>query len=151
MTIDEILNTEMLKLVDEITEVYEQSGRKASGQFAEGLSVETKNNTSILKGYTYLAGRGKTRNRSASSPTLQEAILQWIKDKPIVLRDISEKSFAYIVARNIHKRGTDPSRWLKIYEQVLTEERIQEIINNVSNESLSIFVEDITLTLKKGV
>lgn len=145
MTDNEIIREEMEAIVSEIKAVYNSSGRRASGEFERGLNVVYGKNEATLQGYTYLAGRGATKNSTPSSPTLYEAILEWIKAKNIVPREPSMKvtSLAYLISRKIHREGTDPSRWLKIYEQVLTPQRIQKVIDRVAQLNVNRIVADV--------
>lgn len=38
--------------------------------------------------------------------TLRDQIEQWIIDKPVILRDITRESLAYLIARKIHREGS---------------------------------------------
>ena len=135
MTNDEIIKEEIDSILEDIIALYESSGRKASGQFEEGLEVVYEPNKATIKGFVYLAGRGKTKKKGkAGEPTVQQQILKWLKIKGIksVKAGISQKSLAYLIARKIHKEGTKRSEWLKIYEEVITDVRINSIIDRVA-------------------
>jgi len=155
MTNEEIIKEEIGGILEDIIALYESSGRKASGQFAEGLEavyeVSAFKVKGTIKGFTYLAGRGKTRKSGkAGEPTLQQAILQWIKVKGIKpLEDnISQKSLAFLIARKIHQEGTKPSEWLKIYEKVITPERINKIIDRVSELNVNKIINQVRAELE---
>jgi len=161
MTNDEIIKQEIDAILRDIIAAYEASGRKVSGQFEEGLEAVYKPNEATIKGYIYLAGRGKTRNgHKDSEPYLVERILEWIKAKGIQGRNketgrfITRKAFAWAIATKIHKKGTKRSEWWKIYEQVITPERIEEIITRLSEINVNRLVTKIRGELEvltKGV
>ncbi len=151
MTNDEIIKEEIDAILDDIIQVYEQSGRKASGQFEEGLEAVYSHNKATIKGFVYLAGRGKTKKKGkAGEPTLQQQILKWIKIKGIsaIAEGISANSLAYLIARKIHQQGTKRSEWLRIYEQVITPERIDSIIKRVSELNVNRIITEITAELE---
>ena len=151
MTTDEIIQEEIQAILDDIIQVYEQSGRKASGQFEDGLEAIYKPNKATIRGFVYLAGRGKTKKAGkAGEPTVQEQILKWLKVKGIraINNDISLKSLAYLIARKIHKEGTKRSEWLKIYEQVITPERIDSIIRRISELNVNRIITQINAELE---
>lgn len=52
-------------------------------------------------------GRGPTKSGAArSSPTLQEGILSWMQSRGINPPDITQESLSYLIARKIHREGT---------------------------------------------
>ena len=151
MTTDEIIKEEIEAILSDILTVYEQSGRKASGQFAEGLEAVYEPNKATIKGFIYLAGRGKTKNKGkAGEPTVKEQILKWLKTRGIKPLEEGMKlsSLAYLIARKIHKEGTNRSDWLRVYEQVITPERIQKIIRRVSVLNVNRIVSEIRASLE---
>ena len=151
MTTDEIIQEEIQAILDDIIQVYEQSGRKASGQFEDGLEAIYQPSKATIRGFVYLAGRGKTKKAGkAGEPTVQQQILKWLKVKGIraINNDISLKSLAYLIARKIHKEGTKRSEWLKIYEQVITPERIDSIIRRISELNVNRIITQINAELE---
>jgi hypothetical protein len=151
MTNDEIIKEEIDAILEDILTVYEQSGRKVSGQFEEGLEAVYSHNSATIKGFVYLAGRGKTKKKGkAGEPTLQEQILKWIKARGItaIEDNVSQSSLAYLIARKIHKEGTNRSEWLRIYEQVITPERIDGIISRISELNLNRLITEINAELE---
>lgn len=135
MTDQEVIKEEIEAILNDIIQIYEQSGRKASGQFEEGLEAIYEPYKATIRGFVYLAGRGKTKKKGkAGEPTLQQSILKWLQVKGIraVEANVSQKSLAYLIARKIHEEGTNRSEWLRIYEQVITPQRIDSIIDRIS-------------------
>ena len=151
MTTDEIIKEEIDAILSDILTIYEQSGRKASGQFEEGLEAVYSPFSATIKGYIYLAGRGKTKKKGKpGEPTVQQQILKWLKIKGIrsIEKNISQKSLAFLIARKIHEKGTKRSEWLKIYEQVITPERINSIIDRISDLNVNRIVTQIRAELE---
>lgn len=149
-TDDEIIKEEIDAILVDLKEAYEKSGRKASGEFAKGLEAVYSPNKGVIRGYTYLAGRGKTVNGNKGEPTLAERILEWIKTKGI--RPLEEKmtlkSLAYVIARKIHLKGTDSSKWFKIYEEVITPQRINKIIDRIAKLNVNRIITEINAELE---
>lgn len=151
MTNDEIIKEEIDSILVDLKAAYEKSGRKASGQFAEALEAVYEPNKGTIKGFTYLAGRGKTKKKGkAGEPTLKESILKWLKVKGI--RPLEEKmtlsSLAFLIARKIHQSGTDRSKWFRIYEEVITPQRIKKIIDRVSRLNVNRLITEITVEIE---
>lgn len=66
---------------------------------------------STMVGYNYIMtlehGRGPTKkDATAGNPTLREEILNWIKQRGIQPTEITQESLAYLIARKIHREGT---------------------------------------------
>lgn len=151
MTNDEIIKEEIDAILDDIIQVYEQSGRKASGQFEEGLEAVYEPNKATIRGFVYLAGRGKTKKKGkAGEPTVQQQILKWLKTRGIrpIEENMKLSSLAYLIARKIHKEGTKRSEWLKIYEQVITPQRIDSIIQRISELNVNRIITEINAELE---
>ena len=56
-------------------------------------------------------GRGPTKEgATAGNPTLQENILTWIKQRGIQPTEITQESLSYLIARKIHREGTQVYR-----------------------------------------
>jgi len=147
MTNVEIIQEEFDNLKDEIIEAYEKSGKKVSGEFARGLSVKVEgvsNITAKLMGYEYLAGRG-----AGKQPPL-EPLIYWVKNKGIFGNpsDSVARGIAYVIARKIATKGTNPIYHLKVYNQVITKQRIASIIDRLTTENKKNIVDNIKFELK---
>lgn len=140
-TSKDILEEEINILIEEIIEVYENSGKKVTGEFAEGLYQETTGSKVELWGYSYLAGRPKGK-----MPPVQ-AIEKWVIDKGITSLDLDSSGLAWAIAKKIAKEGTADESHLPIYEMVLTPKRMDEIINKVSEFHAQQFVTEITVNI----
>lgn len=127
----------------DILKVYDENRFRASGEFEKLLQVNVAESTTgkikgVLLGASYAQqldqGRGKTK-ASGGSGILRESIEQWVIDKGIVPRDnISRKSLVYLITRKIHREGIKvPNRFNPggIISEIITEERIQELIDRL--------------------
>lgn len=150
-TDDEIIKEEIDLILVDLVDAYNKSGRKASGQFAEGLEAVYTPNKGVIRGFTYLAGRGKTKKKGkAGEPKLVERILDWLKTRGIKPREenMKLKSLAFVIARKIHQKGTDRSKWFNIYEEVITASRINKIIDKVSQLNVNRIITEINIELE---
>ena len=138
-TSDELLRLEMDALLEEIREAYLKSGKKTSGQFGEGLEVVYTPNSGTIRGNTYLAGR-----RAGKMPPIAN-ILAWIKQKGIF--NVTQKGasgLAWAIAKKIAREGTNKNYNFKIYEEVITPQRVQKIIDNISKFNANRLITQIT-------
>ncbi|AGO47829.1 hypothetical protein Phi46:1_gp18 [Cellulophaga phage phi46:1] len=150
MSNEEIIKTELEKVVEDAVKLYRASGKKTSGNWEKGNRIEMSENKGELYGFAYLAGRGATK-QGGSGETLQSKILTWLKTKGI--KPLEEKmkltSLAFLIARKIHREGTNKKYHLQVWEQVLTPKRIQDIIDKVSTFNVSFFTGEVEIALKK--
>ena len=142
---DDILKLEMEAIKADIIKVYESSGKRTSGEFLNGLNTSYSLNKATLSGYVYLAGRiaGK------QPPTAP--IEQWLITKGItpIEKNMSISSLAYLIARKIGQKGTNKENHLKIYEQVITPERIDSILEKINKINVNLFVNEVTIMIQK--
>lgn len=141
-TSKDILQEEMEKVVADIIEVYENSGKKVSGEFEEQLEIKTNGVKTELWGVQYLAGR------PAGKMPPVAAIEKWVIDKGIASMGLQSSGLAWAIAKKIAAEGTTDESHLPIYERVLTPQRMDEIIQKVSEFHAEQFVIDITLRIK---
>lgn len=151
MSNEEIIREELEAVAEEAKQIYISSGKRVTGNWLKGLTVESGRNEGTLFSYRYLAGRGRTRNPNDGSPTLVQRLTQWIKDRGIKPREENMKisSLAYVMARKIHREGTKKSNHLQVFEEVLTPERIQTIIDRVTTFNVDSFVRNATIEFEK--
>jgi len=143
---EKLLKEEMEVIKDDLIKAYEASGKKTTGEFANGLETLYQPNKAILFGYEYLGGR-----RAGKMPPIQ-AIEDWIKAKGIkpIEDKMSTSTLAYLIARKISLEGTKKENNLAIYSQVITPERIQSIMDKISNLNANAFITDVTGTITKA-
>lgn len=131
----DILIQEFESIKTDIIDLYDQKKMRASGNFAESLEVVMNGETSVkLLGNDYAVQLEQGRKPGKFPPI--KAIEQWIKDKGIfanVLQEIKISSLAFLIARKIAKDGwkREKSGGVELISSVITDERIQSIIDKV--------------------
>jgi len=140
-----LLEEEMTALRKEILEVYNASGKRTTGEFESGLEVVYSTNNATLMGYEYLGGR-----RAGKQPPLK-AIEDWLEAKGItpIESTMTVSTLAYLIARKIAKEGTKKENNLPIYTQVITPERIDQILEKVNQLNVNSFISEIVGTITK--
>ena len=149
MTNEEVLKQEFNLLRIELVSKYDELGMRASGKWEDNLKVNVSGLIGILTGLKYSdqleVGRGKTTGGGDGS--VLKAIEKWIDDKGIKPLDdkISISSLAYLIARKIHQEGYDRKEHggLELISSVITPERIQKIIDRVTEFNVSSFVSEV--------
>ena len=141
---NDIIKDEIELILKDVKQLYNASGKRTSGRFEELLEAEYSPNKAVIKGATYLAGRS-----AGKMPPVDE-IKQWIIKKGIqpIEEEMKITSLAWAIAKTIAKKGTNEKYHLKIYEQVITPERINEIIKKVSEFNVNLFVNEITTSFE---
>lgn len=147
LTNDEIIRIEMEAIKADLINAYNTSGKRTTGEFERGLEVTYSTNSATLSGYAYLAGRAAGK-QPATAP-----IEKWLNAKGITPIDSKMKisSLAYLIARKIGKEGTKKESHLAIYDLVITPERIQLIMDKITQLNVSLFVNEINITIQKLV
>lgn len=138
-----ILVEEMESIKVDILTVYNASGKRTSGEFERGLELKFEPEKSTLLGYEYLAGR-----REGKMPPIK-AIEDWLNAKGI--KPIEDKmtvsSLAFLIARKIAQEGTRKESQLQIYKQVITPQRIQDIMTKITQINVQLFVWELNQML----
>lgn len=151
MSDEEIIRDELNKVIEEAKQLYNGSGKRVTGNWEKGLRVDAKGNKGSLFSYAYLAGRGPTRQGNKGEPTLVQRIEQWLRNRGIRPLESGMKisSLAFLIARKIHREGTNKDNHLEVFEKILTPERIQKIIDRVAAFNVSLFVNDVRVEFQK--
>lgn len=156
----QILSKEFEALKADLIAAYDQKGMRASGKFAESLEVRIDGLKAQLWGESYAqqleSGRrpdGSGTGPAWSNPT--EDIIQWIKDKGIANRiqgEISISSLAFLILRKIRSKGwkREQHGGVELISQVVTDARIQKIIDEVGAEQALIYTTEI-ITYTNGI
>ena len=144
---DVVIAEEMESLKVDIIAAYEASGKKVSGEFAKGLEIKYSPNQATLSGYVYLAGRA-----AGKMPPIQ-AIEKWLIIKGItpIEKKMKISSLAFLIARKIAKNGTKKENHLAIYNQVITPERIDKILDRINKINITAFTNEVTVMIEKLV
>jgi hypothetical protein len=141
---DKIIREEIDAILSDIRKFYEASGKKASGEFGKGLEAIYEPNKGTIRGFVYLAGR-----KAGKMPPVG-AILNWLKIRGIrsVRKNQSVRSLAWAIAKKIAKEGTKQENALKIYEEVITPQRINKIIDRVAKLNVNRIITEIRAELE---
>lgn len=148
-----VLSKEFEALKADLIKAYDAKGMRASGKFAETLEVKVDGLTAQLWGESY-AQQLETGRRAGAFPPI-DAIKQWIVDKGIASRiqgQISISSLAFLIARKIAQKGwkREQHGGVELISGVVTDARIQKIINEVGAEQAMIYSTEI-IKLVNGI
>ncbi len=142
----------------------------SSGKTASQIVMEVTDISLAIYGPSYIEtfvyGRGPTKSKTSSGPTLKDQLLDWIEHEGIQANPSKTKSgkdntpnseqLAYIMARHIHMHGNKLYQSLKggktdYLSSILTNSRIDAFLGafgNVHGEEVLSFVVDKWNSLK---
>ena len=140
---EEVIRAEFDAIVRDIKAIYNASGKRVSGQFEKELEITQNGTTTALMGVPYLAGRS-----SGKMPPV-DTLKKWVEAKGITPLKGTTTSLAWAIAKKIAKEGTSKEYHLKVYEQVITPERIDSIIQKVAVFNVNLFTTELKVELKK--
>lgn len=151
--VTDILAEEFEALRVDLIARYDELGMRASGNWADALEVDVSENKATIKGLTYSEQLESGRAPGKQPPSA--AIEQWIKDKGIASRiegKISISSLAFLIARKIGREGwkREQHGGVDLISEVVTPERIQKIIDRLSDIYVTNFTNDIIDYLKQA-
>ena len=150
--VTEVLQSEFEALKNELIAKYDELGMRASGNFAESLEVQVNDTKAVLLGANY-AEQLEYGRKSGKFPPIAQ-IEQWINDKGIISKiqgKISVSSLAFLIARKIARVGWKREEFggVELITQVVTPERIQQILDKVSDIYLGTLTSDIQKVIIK--
>lgn len=150
--VTEVLQSEFEALKNELIAKYDELGMRASGNFAESLEVQVNDTKAVLLGANYAEQLEYGRKAGKFPPIAQ--IEQWINDKGIISKiqgKISVSSLAFLIARKIARVGWKREEFggVELITQVVTPERIQQILDKVSDIYLGTLTSDIQKVIIK--
>jgi hypothetical protein len=157
--INRILNEEGANIIAEIRSLIISTGANASGKTSNSLQANisvTKNKINFGinggAGFEFIeTGRGVTKKGSRKGK-LKSIIRQWIDDKGIQPEGkMTKDALAFVITRAIHQRGTLLNllgETREIQSAVLTQKRIDSVIDKVKIEIQKDFAEQIANTFK---
>lgn len=151
MTVEQILDKEFELIQRDLVTKYDELGMRASGKWADSLERTTTPFNVKIFGEDYTTQLVNGRRPGAFPPV--EAIKKWIVDKGIVNNikgSISVSSLAFLIARKIAREGTNYFKQggTDLVDAVVTDERIQMIIDKVGVEATISFSTRIQNELK---
>lgn len=143
---------ELLK--KDLIEAYDLKGMRASGDFANSLEVVMLDNgkKAQLWGNSY-AQQLETGRQAGKFPPIS-MIEKWIDDKNISARlngEITKSQLAFLIARKIAREGWKREGFggVELISEVVTDERIQKIIDEVGIEQAFIYQTKIISLIKE--
>ena len=152
-----ILKKEFEKISKDLTKKYDQLGMRASGRWDREKEVVIKDQINHLVGtiwgleYTGALqfGRGPSK-KAGSGESLQDRILQWIRDKGLTF-DIPIRSLAYLIARKIHREGTQYFKQggTDLIDSVITDKRMEEILDKIGRVHVEATVDSMIKQYQK--
>ena len=150
--VTEVLQSEFEALKNELIAKYDELGMRASGNFAESLEVQVNDTKAVLLGANYAEQLEYGRKAGKFPPIAQ--IEQWINYKGIMSNiqgKISVSSLAFLIARKIARVGWKREEFggVELITQVVTPERIQQILDKVSDIYLGTLTSDIQKVIIK--
>ncbi len=148
----EILSKEFESLKEDLIKAYDQKGMRASGDFADSLEVVASGFNVKLWGNDY-AQQLETGRQSGKRPPI-DAIKQWIDDKGIANRlngEITRNQLAFLIARKIGREGWKRKDYggVELISDVVTDERIQKIIDEVGEAQVVVYTTEIITLIKE--
>lgn len=156
MTTTEILQIEFEELKKDLIAKHNQLKMKASGNWQNSLVVDVINkNDSIVMARVY--GEHYTEQlvngrKPGKFPPI-EAIKKWVIEKGIagIMEKAKVSSIAFLIARKIAKEGTKYYRdgGTDLVSSVYTPERIQSIIDKVSEINITFITNGLVQQLKE--
>ena len=158
MTALEILQEETDSLMKDIVSKYKELGMEASGNFEREIENNVKETNSgfsaKILGADYSQQLELGRKKETEFENESSIIEKWIIDKGVfaqALQSISLSSLAFLIARKIGREGWNRKEHggVELISQVVTEERVQYIINKVGETLAVRFSQEIILKIKE--
>ena len=149
MNSQEILFKEFDALRIDLIKAYDAKGMRASGKWADSLEVESSPLNGVITGLNY-SQQLETGRRAGKFPPIS-SIEDWIRQKGITPIEISISSLAFLIARKIAREGWNREGFggVELISEVVTDARIQSIINKVGEVTLVEFTTDIIKMIKE--
>lgn len=153
----DILTLEFEELKSDLAAKYIELGMRASGDWEDSLDVNVTERSGTVKatitGLDY--SRQLESGRAPGKQPPSDVIEQWIKDKGIAFnmeRNISISTLAFLIARKIGREGWKRQGYggVDLISQVVTPERIQSIIDKVSDIYVPSFTNEIINYLRQA-
>lgn len=145
----QILSREFDLLKQELADKHTQLGMKASGKWLESLENRSERLSGQIWGESYTEQLESGREPGKFPPI--KMIEKWIYDKGITPDNITVSSLAFLIARKISKEGWDRKDFggVDLVSQVITPQRIQTIIDKVSEFHINSFLSEVTGMFKQ--
>lgn len=156
----QILSKEFEALKTDLIKAYDAKGMRASGKFADSLEVRVNGLKAELWGADYAqqletGRRGDNGTSGKKWDTPYEDIEKWVKDKGIAAKisgKITTETLVYMIIAKIRREGWKREQYggVELISEVITDERIQKIIDEVGAEQALKYTTEI-ITLVNGI
>lgn len=141
--------------------------QNVTGSFGPSIRYGVGGNALVIDGHPHIGvlmyGRGPTTQGAAKGdPSLYDQILSWINRHNIQPRNddperpMTSESLAHAITRSIHRNGTRLYQEIKrgaqpkdIFGQVITEERITNLLSMLSENYEQILISDLLRNTRK--
>jgi hypothetical protein len=149
MNSEQILFKEFDAIRVDLIKAYDAKGMRASGKWADSLQVEASPLNAVITGLSY-SQQLETGRRAGGFPPIA-SIEQWIRDKGITPIEISISSLAFLIARKIAREGWNREGYggVELISEVVTDKRIQDIIEKVGEVTLFEYTTEIIKMIKE--
>ncbi|KGO88085.1 hypothetical protein Q765_03255 [Flavobacterium rivuli WB 3.3-2 = DSM 21788] len=173
METGKLLFEEFTKLKEDLVKKYDELGMRASGNFESSLEIEITKNKAVLSTTARYAeqleyGRGPNSGQSGQKwddpigdieqwlidKGVAATVKGYIRDKSVsnkVEKEITRSALAYLIVRKIFKEGWKRENFggVHLMSQVITPERIQSIIDKLSDIYVTGFTSALVDYIKK--
>jgi hypothetical protein len=157
MNSQQILFKEFDALRIDLIKEYDAKGMRASGKWADSLEVQSNPLSVVLMGldYSQQLETGRRANNGSSGENWSDALAdieQWINDKGIArFEGMSKDSMIFLIVRKIMREGWKREGFggVELISDVVTDERIQSIIEKVGDVVVLEYTTDIIKMVKE--
>ncbi len=126
----------------EIRANIKSKGKEATGDTGAALKVKMDKKGGELVGAVHMealeSGRGPTRRGRGPGPTLQQAVLRWIKAKGI-RSELTDESLSWAISKSLHAKGDllhQSRRHSGVLSEVINKETLKRFIKDFSGQEL---------------
>lgn len=151
MTGSQILQAELESIKVDLIAKHRELKMEASGDWINSLEVQTSGLSGVLWGSRYTEQLVHGRESGKQPPS--KVIEKWIYDKGIQPweENMTISTLAYLIARKIGREGTEYFKQggTDLLDAVITPQRIQRIIDSVSEFHVNSVVSEVTGLFQK--
>jgi hypothetical protein len=115
----------------------------ASGKLRDSVTAVTSKNAIELQmeGYGQYVQSGRQRNIKGVPI---DALLEWMRERNIKSRDLTDRQLAFAIQRNIKKFGIRPSNWFdNAIDKMFEDPRFMDVFQTTVVEDLELRIEEV--------
>lgn len=119
------------------------SDKIASGKLRNSVSATTSKDAIqiTMEGYGQYVQSGRSKGIKGVPIS---ALLQWIKERNISSRDLTDRQLAFAIQRNIKKFGIRPSNWFDVaIDNMFEDPRFMDVFETTVVEDLELRIEEV--------